>query len=520
MDKYTDNRNKMALNIYTTAQIRQLDADTIQIEGIDSSELMERAALGLFERIKILIAPNKSILALAGPGNNGGDALALSRLMLEAGFQLRCLLLSGNKTLSHDCALNAKKLIELFPSSFVFDATPEDLVKEAPTDYLIDGLFGSGLNKALEGNFARIVHWLNKQKALRISIDLPSGLYGENNRTNKPENIVRADLVLGVQFPRLAFLLPENEDYIGQWELTPLDFHPEALARQTTNYSLVEQNDIRAVLRNRKKFSHKGNYGHGLLIAGSAGMPGAAILAGRAALRAGLGLLSIRMPSALSACIQSAVPEAMTSIDPLSENNISSMENLDLDRFSAIAIGPGLGTGQGQTRVMKALLKETRKPLVIDADGLNILAAEPSLLSLLPRGSILTPHPGEFDRLAGASDCGYERLEKASAFTQKHGVYLILKGHYTCSIFPDGSRHFNNTGNSGMATAGSGDVLCGILLSLLAQAYSPAQCCLLGVYLHGLSGDLALKEQSEESLIAGDLIQYLGKAFKHSKGQI
>ncbi len=510
----------MALSIYTTAQIRQLDADTIQLEGISSSELMERATLGLFERIKTLIVPNKSILVLAGPGNNGGDALVLSRLMLEAGFRLRCLLLNGNKTLSNDCALNAEKLGTMFPLSFVLNATPEDLEKEAPADYLIDGLFGSGLNKALEGDFARVVHWLNMQKAVRISIDLPSGLYGEDNRTNKPENIVRADLVLGIQFPRLAFLLPENEDYTGKWELTPLSFHPEALARQATSYSLVEQNDIRVVLRNRKKFSHKGHYGHGLLIAGSNGMSGAAILAGRAALRAGLGLLSIRVPSALYSCIQSAVPEAMVSMDPLSEHFISSVENLDSVRFSAVAIGPGLGTGQNQTQVMKALLKATKNPLVIDADGLNILAAEPSLLNLLPSDSILSPHPGEFDRLAGASACGYERLEKASAFAQKYRVYLILKGHYTCSIFPDGSCHFNNTGNPGMATAGSGDVLCGILLSLLTQAYSPAQSCLLGVYLHGLSGDLALKEQSEESLIAGDLIQYLGKAFKHSKGQI
>ncbi len=508
----------MALSIYTTAQIRQLDTDTIQLEGISSSELMERAALGLYEQIKIRITPDKSILVLAGPGNNGGDALVVSRLMLEAGYKLRCILLSCNKPLSHDCALNAEKLQTLFPLSFVLNATPEYLEKEASADYLIDGLFGSGLNKALEGDFARIVHWLNKQKAVRISIDLPSGLYGEDNRTNKPENIVRADLVLGIKFPRLAFLLPENEDYAAKWELSPLSFHPEALTRQATSYSLIEQNDVSVILRDRKKFSHKGHYGHGLLISGSAGMSGAAILAGRAALRAGLGLLSIRVPSAVYTCVQTAVPEAIVSTDPLSENFISSLENLDSGRFSAIAIGPGLGTGQSQTQVMRALLKETKSPLVIDADGLNILAAEPSLLSLLPSNSILCPHPGEFDRLAGASACGYERLDKARAFAQKHRIYLILKGHYSSSIFPDGSCRFNNTGNPGMATAGSGDVLSGILLSLLAQAYSPAQSCLLGVYLHGLSGDLALKEQSEESLIAGDLIEHLGKAFKHSKG--
>lgn len=510
----------MALSIYTTAQIRQLDADTIQLEGIPSFELMERAALGLFERIKLRITPDKSILVLAGPGNNGGDALVLSRLMLEAGFRLRCILLNGNKALSHDCALNAEKLQTLFPSSFVLKAAPEDLEQEAPTDYLIDGLFGSGLNKALEGGFARIVHWLNKQKAVRISIDLPSGLYGEDNRTNKPENIVRADLVLGIQFPRLAFLLPENENYIAEWELSPLSFRPDALAGHSTKFFLVEHSDIKALLRNRTKFSHKGHYGQGLLIAGSAGMSGAAILAGRAALRAGLGLLNIRVPSAIYTCVQTAIPEAMVSSYPLPEDLISSRENQDWARFSAIAIGPGLGTGQSQTKIMRALLKDTKNPLVIDADGLNMLAAEPSLVKLLPSESILSPHPKEFDRLAGPSACGYERLEKARAFAQKHRIYLILKGHYTCSIFPDGSCHFNNSGNPGMATAGSGDVLCGILLSLLAQGYSPAQTCLLGAYLHGLSGDLALKEQSEESLIAGDLIQYLGEAFKHSKRQI
>lgn len=510
----------MALSIYTTAQIRQIDADTIQLEGILSAELMQRAAFGLFERIKTHITAEKSILVLAGPGNNGGDALVLSRLMLEAGFRLRCILLSGNKQLSKDCALNAEKLQALYPSSFVLKAGPEDLEKEPQTDFIIDGLFGSGLNRALEGNFARIVHWLNKQKAIRISIDLPSGLYGENNRTNIRENIVHSDLVLGIQFPRLAFVLPENEDYIKEWELSSLNFHPQAIGRQEVHYSLVEQTDFRAILRNRKKFSHKGHYGHGLLIAGSAGMSGAAILAGRAALRAGLGLLNIRVPSAVYTCVQTAIPEAMVSIDPVSENSFSSLENLDTDSFTAIAIGPGLGTGQNQTQALKALLQQTKLPLVIDADGLNILAGEPALLKLLPPGSILSPHPKEFDRLAGKSTCGYERLEKARAIAIKHQICLILKGHYSCSIFPDGSCHFNNTGNAGMATAGSGDVLSGILLSLLAQGYSPAQTCLLGVYLHGLSGDLALKEQSEESLMAGDLIQHLGQAFKHIKGQL
>lgn len=509
----------MALRIYTTAQIRQIDQDTIQFKGISSAELMEHAAQGLFEQIKTLIPKDQHFLILAGPGNNGGDALVLADLMLGAGYRLRCFLLSGNKSLSPDCALNAQRLLAAYPDACYLHASLEDLASSQQTDYIIDGLFGSGLNKSLDGFFARVVQWMNAQKAKRISLDLPSGLYGEDNRNNTPDNIVRADLVLGIQFPRLAFMLPENEDFIGQWRLSSLDFHPEALARQSTDYELIEAVDIATMLHKRKHFSHKGQFGRALLIAGSPGMCGAAILAGRAALRSGLGLLNIQVPSTVYACVQAAIPEAMVQAYSDSEN----LPNPDLrnsDRFSALAIGPGIGIGDKQRLIMKALFADLEKPLVLDADALTILSGEPDLLKLLPKNSILSPHPKEFDRLAGPSCCGYERLQKARLFAEEHHIYLILKGHYTCSIFPDGSCHFNRTGNAGMATAGSGDVLTGILLSLLAQNYTPAQACLLGAYLHGLSGDLALEDQSEESLMAGDLIQYLGKAFKHAKKQV
>lgn len=501
--------------IYTTKQTKAIDAESIAFEGISSVRLMERAAIGLFECLCRWIPSTSSVLILAGPGNNGGDALALARLFVDKGYTIRCFLFSGGKELAADCQENANRLEKMQSKNlrFVREASLETLRESQTIDFIIDGIFGSGLNRPIEGFFAEIVRWINQQNTYTFSIDIPSGLFGEDNHGNRTEHIVQADRVLGIQHPHLAFLLPENARFVKQWSLSPLAFPKEVLQQHKASFHLIEKSDVNTLLAKRNTFDHKGKFGHGLLIAGSYQMSGAAILSGRAALRSGIGLLSLCVPQSIYPTVQAAVPEAMVQRD-LSEKQFSTPENLPLEKYSAIAIGPGLGCGTTQALALETLLDSIgQKPMVLDADALTILSQHPEILSKLPEGSILTPHPKEFDRLAGTSSDGYERLSKATRWAVDHQVYLILKGAYTAILFPDGQCFFNPTGNPGMATRGSGDVLSGILLSLLAQKLTPEQACLLGVYLHGLSGDLALEKQSEESLTAGDLIENLGAAF-------
>lgn len=538
------------MKIYPTKEIRFLDSETIRLRSITSDALMQEAAQGLTALLlESLDRPSRNgqgkpqqIWLLAGPGNNGGDALSMARMLLQAGHPCRCLLMSGGKTLSPDCRLNAERLQALAPEALIVNDTDRwqsELLEPLP-DLIVDGLFGSGLSRPLSGCFAQAVAWINRQEAEVVSIDLPSGLMGEDNTGNTPDTIVRADLVLGLRYPRLAFLLPENAPYVAHWQLAPLHIPMQAEAQVNTPYALSEKTDIRALLRPRGTFAHKGGFGHGLLIAGCHEMCGGAILAGQGALRAGIGLLDLCVPPSVYPTVQSALPEAMVRRNEGNERCFSSLEGLPLDKYQAVAIGPALGKGPTQRQGLEALLQTLQErqngkapALLLDADALNLLSEQPALWSLIPPHTLLTPHPGEFDRLAGSrSASGYERLQRARQMATRHQVHIVLKGAYTAVIAPDGRVCFNATGNPGMATGGSGDVLSGILLSLLAQGYPPGEAARLGVWLHGLSGDLALRQpagttddpelcrQSTESLTAGDLPRHLGLAFESLKNDI
>lgn len=496
------------MNIYRTDQIRQLDAQTVEFEHITSIQLMNRAARALFHRIQKMLKPTDKLLVMAGPGNNGGDALALSRYLLEAGYTVKTVLCQPDPKVSRD---TLEQLIDLQQTDgadiFTLDnpIMLEDL--DSRFDYLIDGLFGTGLNRPMVGYFSKIVHWINKQQLFKIAIDLPSGLQGEDNKTTLAPNVVHANLTLGLQFPRLAFLMPENESFVGTWELVDIGIHQEVVQRMPSVYHYSTLEDIKPLLKVRSLHAHKGTFGKVLLIAGSPEMTGAAILSLRGALRSGAGLAYLRIPAKAIPVIQSAVPEALIQS---SENPVG-----DLTEFAAIAIGPGIGLHPAQMTYLRTVLQLKPSSLVIDADALNLIAAHPDLMKLLPQNAILTPHPKEFDRLAGGpSDNGYDRLQKALAFAKSKQVYIVLKGAHTACITPEGQCSFNSTGNPGMATGGSGDVLTGIIVSLLAQGYEPGDACKLGVFLHGLSGDIALQAQSYESLVAGDLAENLGLAFK------
>ncbi|HEX7584230.1 MAG TPA: NAD(P)H-hydrate dehydratase, partial [Prolixibacteraceae bacterium] len=355
-----------------------------------------------------------------------------------------------------------------------------------------------------------IVRHINHSGAKVIAIDIPSGLFGEDNSQNDLSDVIRASQTLTFQFPKLSFLFPENDLFVGDWEVLPIGLHPEAILQTESKYFDLVGTFISGTLKKRAKFSHKGTYGHALLIAGSYGKMGASVLSSKACLRAGVGLLTSHIPRLGYQIIQNSVPEAMTSIDP-SDTVFSQLP--ELSQFSAIGIGPGLDKKPETQLAFKTLLQEKPVKLVIDADALNMLSANPEWYSLLPENTILTPHPKEFERLVGSSDNSYARMQKQVQFSMKYRIIVVCKGAHTCITVPDGSVFFNSTGNPGMATGGSGDVLTGIILGLLAQNYSQEEATLIGIFLHGLAGDLAAAEFGQQAMIAGDIIDQLGKAF-------
>ncbi len=324
------------------------------------------------------------------------------------------------------------------------------------------------------------------------------------------DTIIKADYTLCFQFPKLCFLFPENEFIVGQWHVLPIGLHPDFIKNTACKNYLVEFEDAKAMLKPRAHFSHKGTFGHALLIGGSKGKIGAAVLMGKSCLHSGAGLVSVHLPACGNVIMQTAVPEVMVSIDE-DENECTILPRLD--PFSAIAAGPGLGTGKLSASMLKHLIQEAKVPLLLDADAINIISENPTWLAFLPKGTVLTPHPGEFARLAGKTTNGFDRLEALRSLCVKYSLNIVLKGAYTVVCSPLGNCYFNPTGNPGMATAGCGDMLTGIITGLLAQGYNTTEACILGVYIHGYSGDISAEISGFEAMIAGDIIQNLGKAF-------
>ena len=499
------------MKIFETCRIKEIDDYTITNEPIASFALMERASCAFLDKMLPYLKTSGQISVFAGPGNNGGDALVVARLLSNMGMQVQVFLVRQGGSLSTDCEKAKEKFCLAFPNMLT-EINSVNMIPEPLTGYVVDGLFGSGLSRPLDGIFAEVVALINSSTATVFSIDIPSGLSGEDNFRNRKEAIIRADHTFSFQFPKLSFFLSENEEFIGEFSILDIKLHPQVLHDLPSPYYFMEEKDAKQIAHSysmsfRRKFSHKGDYGHALLIAGSYGKMGAAILAAKACLRTGCGLLSVHVPPEGYVITQISIPEAMV------EPEFSPESNHFPEKYNAIGIGPGIGVEDDTKTKLFYLLKYSKAPLVIDADALNIISQSPELLREIPPKTILTPHPKEFDRLAGASSSGYERLQKQLEFAEKHHVIVVLKGAHTSIAFPDGRCFFNSTGNPGMATAGSGDVLTGIILSLLAQKYNPEDAALLGVYLHGLAGDIAAVEFSRQSMLAGDIIQSLGKTF-------
>ena len=498
------------MKIFTSSAVRQIDEYTIQHEPVHSVDLMERAAGAFVKRFTELYDVSSRVLVFAGPGNNGGDALAVARMLHLMAYSVETYLLNLSGSMSPDCEINYKRLTEL-PAAKLIELESISMLPEIHAeDIVIDGIFGSGLTRPVSGIAAEVIQYINHSKPVIVAIDVPSGLYGENNTGNNEENIIQAHLTLTFQFPFISFFFAENYRFTGHVEVLDIGLHPAAINEIPSSCFTIDENAVFPVLKPREKYSHKGTYGHALLIGGSYGMMGAQVLAVKACLRGGAGLVTARVPKFGNEIIQITAPEALVSID---ESDLIFTGFPDLSQFSAVGIGPGLGCKNNSCKGLKTLLEECKVPLVLDADALNILAENPAWFSLIPKNTLLTPHPGEFDRLAGKSASMYERYQKQLALALKYKINIILKGAHSIVVTADGETWFNTSGNPGMATGGSGDVLTGLLVSLLAQGYKPAEAARAGVFLHGLAGDLACREVGEEGLVASDIVDYLGKAF-------
>ena len=473
---------------------------------------MERAAIQLTDSIVAEWDKDMKVVVFAGPGNNGGDALAVARMLAVRGYNVSTWLFNTSGRLSDDCKKNRDRLKDVKQvASFVMVTEEFDPPTLDAQTLVVDGLFGSGLNKPLTGGFASLVKYVNTSPAKVVSIDIPSGLMTESNEYNVKSNIMKADVTLTLQQPKLSFLFPENQQFIGHVEVLDIGISQEGIDKTDAQFYILEKSDITPCLKRRDPFAHKGSMGHALLVAGSRGMAGAAMLAAKACLRTGVGKVTVHTPACNTLPLQIGVPEVVLDVD--SDTNVVS-EAVDTECFKAMGIGPGLGTNENTAIAVIGQMRRAQCPIVVDADALNILAAHKAWLQQIPVGAILTPHIGEFDRLEGVSTDSYERLSKAMLLAERQHAYIVLKGHYTAIITPGGRVLFSPTGNPGMATAGSGDVLTGIITALLARGYTQGEACAIGTYLHGLAGDIAARSLGEESLIASDIINSLPMAFK------
>lgn len=498
------------MKILTAKQIRELDRFTIENEPISSIDLMERAAAFAFYNMNGFEDVISSSVYVCGKGNNGGDGLVMARMDVEEGWDVTVIVLEHTKEGSPEFAKNLYRLSDETDAEVIHVRSIEDFPAIEKDAMIIDAILGTGLSRPLEGLIAEAVDHINLLENKVVSIDMPTGLFSEDNSDNDLDRIIRADQTITLHCPKLSFLIPETGNLVGDFKVVDIGLMVEEM-NPDSSFEYVDREELKKLLKRRYKFSHKGNFGHALLLAGSKGKMGAAQLAAKACLRSGVGLVTAHVAASGLDVMQVSVQEAMCSVD---SNGDFLIDLPKLEGFNAIGIGPGIGTEKDTANVLKRLLQDAKAKLVIDADGLNILSENKTWLSFLPKGTVLTPHPKEFERLVGSWENSFERLELQQEFSRKYGVITVFKGAHTTITTPIGQTFFNSTGNSGMATAGSGDVLTGVILGLLAQGYAPEVAAVLGVWLHGAAADAALQVQALESLVAGDIPEYLNKAFQ------
>ncbi len=480
------------------------DLQYLDYKGVASVDLMENAALALKAELITRFSKDSVFQILCGTGNNGGDGLALARLLKADGYNVEVEIFRFSQKTSEDFTINFKRLKESSISFHEYKNCNDFFLY--PGAIIIDALFGIGLSRPLEGEWLQVIQKVNAGDNTVVSVDLPSGLLCENISSLE---VIEADITLTFERLKLCFFFKESAPFIGEIKIVSIGLNQKFIG-SFKDHETIELSDAKLLHKKREKFGHKGTYGHALIIAGSEGKMGAAVLASKSCIHGGAGLVTALVPGKGLNIIQTAVPEVMAF--PGGEGY--EIEYItSLEQFDAVGVGPGLGTFKKAEKLLSQILKLVSSPIVLDADALNIISANKKLLKLLPKNSVLTPHPGEFKRLVGDFNNSYEAFQKLKEFCKTYSVVTVLKGANSIVCTPEGKCFFNTTGNPGMATAGSGDVLTGLITSLLAQGYTPVNAACLGVFLHGLSGDISATEISEEALTAGKMIENIGKTF-------
>ncbi|RYD56286.1 MAG: NAD(P)H-hydrate dehydratase [Sphingobacteriales bacterium] len=497
------------MKIFSAEQIKACDAYTISEAGISSLDLMERAAGKCAEWIMMHMPKDAVFIVLCGTGNNGGDGLAITRMLHAQGYAVKAFLLQLGNGMSLDCKFNLQRL-QKAGEDLVETLQPEALITDIPENIIIiDAILGTGANREAEGWLARFIRYINQTPNKKIAIDIPSGMPADTVPRAGAE-LLRADHTLSFQFCKQTFLHPETGAYTGQVEILDIGLSTTYVEATSTHLYTIDEKLARKHYLPRMPFTHKGTFGTALIVGGSYGMIGAAVLAVKAAARAGAGKVRAIVPEVGYHIMQISVPEAMC---------ITSGERFITDiagcgEANAIGIGPGMGTNDKTAKAFATFIEALKQPVLLDADALNLLAKQPDLLHKLPPHCILTPHPKEFERMFGKTANTQRRLELARSQAMRYNFYIVLKDRHTAVLTPEGDCYYNLTGNAGLATGGSGDVLAGIITGLLAQGYTSFAASILGVYLHGLAGDFASFEHSKEAMLAGDITIQLGKAFK------
>lgn len=503
--------NYISRNIYDAKQIKNIDQYTIKTKLVASIDLMELAANKFVERFLNLFKGSHSVYIFCGPGNNGGDGLAIARILSQRSISVKVFFIKDVKTSSKDFIENFQRLKK--SDIEVIQLTENTLSFSVPSNaFIIDALFGAGLNKPISGLFKDLISKINQLPNKVISVDIPSGLHPDEYLLSEK---ISASTTITFQFPKLAFLLAENEKHVGNCYVEDIGLLDNSIPENEIKYKIATKSCIKSILKQWSKFSHKGTFGHCLVVAGSYGKIGAALLSIKSVLKSGAGLVTAHIPKCGYNIIQNSIWEAMVTTDIL---DFVISETKNVASFNAIAIGPGLGKDAATLQALEGYLKK-EKPMVIDADALNLIAENSHLKKYL-KDKILTPHPKEFDRLFGLSENGYERLNKLREAAFNCKCTIVLKGAYTAiSSYKIEQIYFNFTGNNGLATAGSGDVLTGIIAGLLAQGYNNFEAAVLGVFLHGLSAEVYVENNASQSLIASDVIDNLGEAYITLKSQ-
>lgn len=497
------------MNIYSAEQLYEADKITVEKQGITSLDLMERASTHIFNWLhQRMQGAQVPIHIFCGIGNNGGDGLALGRILINNGYKVHVYIANFTDKRSKCFLVNYGKIKDITKKWPILMSGEADFPEIHPDDIIIDALFGIGLNRSIEGWVKDLVQYLNAQKAFKLSIDIPSGL-SANEPLLDPEAVIRANHTLTFQTPKLSFFLPETGRFVPYFEPLDIGLDQEYLSKTPPIARVVIKPMAQTFYRQREKYSHKGDFGHALLVSGSHGTIGASVLSARAVLRTGAGLLTVHVPKCGYEIVQTAIPEAMVVTDE-NQDRITAIS--PLFEPTVVGVGMGIGTHEETSKALLSLFKESKSQFLIDADALNLVSVNENLKKALPKLSVLTPHPGELRRLIGDWKNDYEKLEKTREFSKSHDVIIIIKGANTITIYQD-DMFINSTGNPGMSTAGSGDVLSGVITGLLSQGYEPLISAIFGVYLHGSAGNLASEELGFEGVIASDITERLGKAF-------